>query len=355
MEDFVYNAVTDLITYMLCGGDVRKVQQILTDATKGISGTLTTQGALGSTLYGVFKGVGISLIILYFLVDLYEHLSKQEVTADLIIKSLIKFALGYLLITNMLEVFSALVNLGDILTKNFVKSATAGTDVYNTGIAYMQQYVREASDSEISLLGMTLRVLVPYGIMWVTRAIIYGIAFIRAIELLARTVVAPVALSNVFGEDSRSAGWVYIKKYIAITLQGLCIVAIMWAASFVLTEECAASGTPLNELSNELKDTNIATEKYANELSSASDYFFYYFDMSRGILNPLKNAFENLTGWITNSTPENVQQFIVEKTGSVIFDDMMSKDVILMMCVVQCASAGVAIRSQKIVNDLLGV
>ena len=68
--------------------------------------------------------------------------------------------------------------------------------------------------------------LIPALVAFIMKASIFVICYSRIAEIYVRVVLTPIALSDCFHGGLQSAGWKYLKSFLAISLQGAMILVI---------------------------------------------------------------------------------------------------------------------------------
>ena len=77
-----------------------------------------------TNIVAVITTVGVSIMILYFLIDMADKLPVKISNYEYFIKTFIKLALAYMLITNSMTIIQYMVSAGSALAKEL--SATEG-------------------------------------------------------------------------------------------------------------------------------------------------------------------------------------------------------------------------------------
>lgn len=217
MGDFFYNLAHGLAEEA-CGTKLlEKARDILLGT--GIDGATD----LMQSGYEIMVGISAALITLYFLMELVGQVQQaQNHTPEMILKVLIKVVIAVELIVHGFDLFITLRQVGDSLTSSLsgITSASAG------GMSVADQVV-PAGEKWYFYLGTTIELLIP----WVLSKILYlGInvtCYARIIELVIRTIFAPIPLADIFNGGLHSPGVRYIKKYLGVCLQGAAILCIL--------------------------------------------------------------------------------------------------------------------------------
>lgn len=374
MKDFVYNGTTDVINFMLGGGNLGDVKSFLTQATSGLS-----SGNAMSYIYNIFKSVAIAMLVLYFLIDVYDEIAKQRFTLDLFMKSFIRLLLSYLIVANGLEILSAVVSIGDSLITNFYPSELSGK-TYSAGLSQIQAYLNDLDN--VQTIGVLIQMIIPYIVVFVTKVIVYFIGITRGIELCARICIAPIAISNSYEESSRNASIRYIKKLAAVSLQGLCVLVIIWSGSFAMLSIEKIRSDDINTYPITIADTT-------NALTLSFDFVSYVpsrdgsYDLIGKLNNlptattialmqdpsilkeivtksadtkmPIGDLFTDIQNFWNGTSGDEKSRWIEKTVGCSLFESLFDWKNVALLCVVQFAVVGAAIKSQSVANDLVGV
>ena len=169
--------------------------------------------------------IGYLLLMLYFVLELLDLTTKESFSLEQLLKMTIKLFIGILLIANGFDILFRLVEFSDGL----IMSTIGGVDSESTSIAKALIY------SELEPLPWYEAIFYPFqrlgdvvrgGLLTVIyKFMIYG----RVIEIAVRALFAPVAMANIYQGGLNSSGMRYLKKFLAICLQG----AIMYACVIV--------------------------------------------------------------------------------------------------------------------------
>lgn len=182
-------------------------------------------GLIQGVFDNVILPVGYTLLCLYCLLELLDKSTRDLLTVEQFIRTFIKLLVGKLMMDNcmaLLEGFSAFANaLASGMSEN--ASTTSIVDV----TPLMEKNLKFWKD-----IALWLKLIIPYigilvaGIM--ARITIYS----RAIEIIARNMMAPIGMADIFSEGIRGSGFRYLKKLLAVNLQGTIIIAILMAMNF---------------------------------------------------------------------------------------------------------------------------
>lgn len=82
-----------------------------------------------TNIVAVITTVGVSIMILYFLIDMADKASSKNINYEYYIKTFIKLALAYMLITNSMTIIQYMVSAGSALAKE-LSAAEGGNSFF---------------------------------------------------------------------------------------------------------------------------------------------------------------------------------------------------------------------------------
>lgn len=177
--------------------------------------------------------VGHTLLALYFVIEILDKTSQDSFNTELFIKLFIKLLIGSYLITNGLEILSNFLEFGTALLYDVTAAANLGAGDGGVQQVILDKYLNQKIMHQIgSLLELVIPFVVAYGVGIVITMQCYG----RLIEILARTMLAPIAMADIFSEGTKGGGFRYLRKYIAVVLQGAVIIAILVGSNAISTQ-----------------------------------------------------------------------------------------------------------------------
>lgn len=223
MTDFFYD-IAHYFAENACGnGLLEGAKNILTG-----TGIDSVTGIMQSG-YNIMIGISAALITLYFLMDLIEQIQRgQGQTPELLLRSFLKVVIAVELIIHGFDLFITLRQVGDSLTS----SLTSVTSIASGGMNVADQIV-PTGEKWYTYLGLVFQLILPFAFSKIIYLGINVTCYARIIELVVRTVFAPVAIADIFHDGMHSPGVRYIKKYIAVCLQGAVIICILAITSTI--------------------------------------------------------------------------------------------------------------------------
>lgn len=168
--------------------------------------------------YEAMQTIGFLIVILYFILEILDLTTKENFNLEQLLRMTIKLFIAILLITNGLDILKALINLSDGLISTLTWQQGSGLTAKNL---YYQ--VQPLSDFDAIFFPLThLFDCIGLGLPAI---IICFIVHGRVIEVCVRAVFAPLAIANIYEGGLNSSGMKYLKKFLALCLHGVFILA----------------------------------------------------------------------------------------------------------------------------------
>lgn len=218
---FAENAISKVVDDMskqIYNNDYHDIAKFLKFGTN----TLDTSGfslevwKVVVAVYGAIEALGYSLITLYCLLDIMEKAQADNLTPELIMRALIKLFIAFFLIKNGLKIIVKLIEIGNALI-GAVGTAGAGASSPYTHVEY----------GLFAAIGQLVKVVVPWLLALLAKLVVYLISLSRLVQIGVYAVFAPVGMANIYEGGMNSSGFRYLKKFMAVILQGAIIVAIL--------------------------------------------------------------------------------------------------------------------------------
>lgn len=179
--------------------------------------------------YNTMKTLGVSLLTLYFLIELAEKTSHDNFTIEHFVRMFIKFIIGYELISKGLSLFTKFISLTNAITTDMstsinIEKTSNGFDKFAAAVDKMcsGNFVMDF----LAPIPVILLLMVPTLIVLLFSVIIQVLFASRIVEMMVRVMFAPIACADIYSEGTRGGGFRYIKKFIALGLQSAIIIAV---------------------------------------------------------------------------------------------------------------------------------
>ena len=277
--------------------------------TDSVSGFLKMEG-IGGIFYDAVNGIydmlfplGIAIIGTYFLMHFITTSSKESVTVESFIKSLISLVAVMAILNNMKVLINKTLSLGDtfITNVNGVLSSSVAYDSSSVAVAMCNKcFGPFISNKVFSLItsnhgfSFFLFALVMWLLHWVVLIGAYIAAASRLLDIGWRMAAMPIGIADVFEGGMHSNGIRYFKSFVASVLAGGLMIMIIsigtaTAESIILSSLYSeSSGTAwsddsgwsvftnnvsytINVMSGEAKTADDFSEKFSSSASESGD------------------------------------------------------------------------------------
>lgn len=198
--------------------------------------------AAASSFSDVMKPIASVLICIYFIIELMEKITNDNFNTDQFIKLLIKLVFSIVVVDNASAIaeniskfgtaFISAISSADLTSKPFTV-----TEVNGLGI--------------IDLIAMIVVMVIPFFVSLVIRLAAWFMIFSYIIEIQVRSALAPLGFADLISGGSNSNGFKYLKKLIALALQGGIMLIIMTCSAQLIGTSLLDDGATLEfELAN---------------------------------------------------------------------------------------------------------
>lgn len=187
-------------------------------------------------IHGAVSAVGLALLVLFFVVGVMKNCGSfaELKRPELAVKVFVRFAIAKMLVTNGLELMTAMFSIVQGVTSTIMTAGGFGTPEATILPAEIITAVEECGFFEsiplwaVTLIGGLLITVLSF-VMIMT---VYG----RFFKLYLFTAIAPIPLATFAGEPTQSVGISFIKSYAAVCLEGAiivlgCIIFSLFAAT----------------------------------------------------------------------------------------------------------------------------
>ncbi len=213
-------------------------------------------------IFDIMKPLGFALIATYFVVHMIDSLSKDAVTLEGFIKSLISLVLIISVAANSAEIMNAVFTLGETMLD--MAKAAGNVGVKNPSI---NDIIKQTANSLVQTYGVG-SLLIAGAIYLVHQFVVIGIdvaAFSRLIDIGWRAACMPVGLANSFEGGVNSSGVRYFKAFVSAIVAGavmyiVCLIGFTLCASILQTSQNALVGNYTMKGSMTLICESIAIE-----------------------------------------------------------------------------------------------
>lgn len=179
---------------------------------------------IGIVFNDVILPVGYAFLGMYFLLELLEKTTRDNFNLEQFIRLLIKLLIGKILMDNCLALLQGIQSFADLLSKDITENASSA-NIFDYHKLYDLPWYKD--------IILYVKVLVPGIVMLAVSVVAKTICITRSIEIVIRAIVAPIGMADIFTEGTRGAGFRYVKKFLAVNLQGFMILIIALSMQYI--------------------------------------------------------------------------------------------------------------------------
>lgn len=183
-----------------------------------------------NTIYDNVEAIGICIMLLYFFLDILDKTSREQLSLELFLKSFIKLIVAFAFITSGIEFVQGLADFTSDMLEDLMSSISATNGTSSTlGVAEMEALAASGSKLTVvtTAIGMMIKVMIPYFGLFICKIVVAVVAYGRLIEIGLRVGFAPIGMADIVTSGSSGHGFRYLKKIVAVGIQGLFILGIL--------------------------------------------------------------------------------------------------------------------------------
>lgn len=207
------------------------------------------------------KIIGFSFVALFFVLELIDVSTRGALNVEAVLKSLIKLFVAIICIENCTIIFQTVLDFGAALY-DFVEKGSADASVVDN---YVALATKIDNNGFLANLEIWAADIFPWLLLYIADIFITVIAAGRVLELAIRVSFAPIGMADMFEGGTRSSGFRYLKKILALSVQGAMILACLTIYSSLMTKR---DPDVIQIISLSLATVTIATktQSFANDL-----------------------------------------------------------------------------------------
>lgn len=177
--------------------------------------------------------LGMTMVLIYFLMEIVDHLQFNPTTFEFLLKSFIKLFIGLFVVGNCIQLFIDLNGAAINLTREItLKLGSEITQSDGFKIQGMKDAIANANT--LGCVGYYVWLLVAMIVVLIIQLAIDFILYSRVVKQYLLATFAPIGLSDIISGGFNSKGFRYIKQYLALCLQGLVIAVTVSASNVVI-------------------------------------------------------------------------------------------------------------------------
>lgn len=187
-----------------------------------------------TTISAILTSIGLTLLVLYSLVDCAKRFRLREFTAKFLFLTMVRFLMAYVIATHVLDIVSILLEFGTALAADLTE-LNPSTGFFDDSENAMMFAAGVSSISTWDSICFFGKACIPYFFVFVSNLVVWFIGLCRAMELIVRCIFIPATIADISKSGSRSNGLKSLKKILALSLQFSLVIAICLGISLVLT------------------------------------------------------------------------------------------------------------------------
>lgn len=213
-----------------------------------------TDGAYGKVfsrvqdMYEAVQSVAVVLIFIYFMIAFVDKLSGESFTFEQMFRQIILLLVAKFLIDHGMEIIQLLYDFGTALLVEVAAPIPEGGGAMGADNA--KELLKEF-ESSLGLKGFMkvlkdvivwLWLFIPWIFSWVLGICVKIIMYSRMIEIYVRAVFAPIAFADFYQGGLQSAGFRYLRNFLAVAIQGALILSVAAVYSGLFSTVVASAG-----------------------------------------------------------------------------------------------------------------
>lgn len=266
----LFDAEYDLVN---AGGGLQDVYETFVDPSGAVYTTLWTKV---QPVYTALASIGMALLLFYYVLGIADKLTKDRLTGYELLRSGIELIVAMMFVVEGFNMFQGLMDFSQGIYSEVSK--TVSTTEWKTGDRQYELFFKSSNyggkdvkdwtddlswdvgkdgsttsknSSKVhgwdGLAGMLIPVIEVCLMALVSQiGCLIGVAQLvsRVIQMAVYVIMAPLATADMFnGGIMNSAGFRYLKKFLAICLQGVIIYVIIYATRVLQTSLLSANTT----------------------------------------------------------------------------------------------------------------
>lgn len=209
------NTHTDAASNDLLGTVTTYFEQAVTDVCNP---------AFMGAITGITIPIGILIMSIYFLVDLISKSMTANFNVEILIRSFIKFIIGYALINNCDKIAGGLIQFGDVLTSDVAAKIGGLNYSFSSNAQKILNYITSSPMLFLKygyavIFRLIIKCMAETFITWLYKAMIMMVAYSRAIKIFVYRAFLPIAIADIFGKGIYAGATRHIKRLLALAMQ----------------------------------------------------------------------------------------------------------------------------------------
>lgn len=218
--DWILNKIIPMV---LGSSLIKDMSNMLMGETVGnVSSIQTAISGAADSVSDVLMPIASVLICIYFVIELMDKITNDNFNTDQFIKLLIKLVFAIVIVKN-----------ANTIAENIASFGTTFTEAIGTaGIKAGSEIEANVSDlGMVDKIATLVVMLIPFFVALIIRLAANFMVFSYLMEIQIRTALAPLGFADLISGGTNSNGFKYLKKLLALAIQGGIMIIIMICAS----------------------------------------------------------------------------------------------------------------------------
>jgi len=231
--DFLWDAAANLLDGAIGNDELSKLRDLLTFT--GSNYQFTQFWDIVNELLEIVTPFGFAMITTWFLIHMFDAASKDQISIDSIIKTLIQLVLAVALVGNLTLIVNSFLKISETM---FSSIALGDNTVSINGAEIVEIW---KANSPGGWLGALWDAFLLNILSTVSSIAIQFAALSRMLEMAWRIVFAPIGCSNVFEGGASSPGVKYLKSLFGVIISSVALYVVA-ATGYSLSSVFLTSG-----------------------------------------------------------------------------------------------------------------
>lgn len=236
--DFIFEEMYEQI----CGsGLYNDAKEILSQNLFSSTGKYASMLDLVNLVYDAVMTVALMLVFIYFILAMVEKLSSETFTWEHFIKQLALLLVSKFVLENGMVIIEYCFDLGLGLFNEITavldnQEAFQNSSLFETNTSYdaFKDLMGVGDGSVVGFIKqlflpliMLIVLILPWLISFIGELLMKLVMYSRVIDIYLRAMAAPIAFADFYHGGLQSAGFRYLKNFLAVGIQGALIMMIV--------------------------------------------------------------------------------------------------------------------------------
>jgi hypothetical protein len=252
-------------------------EKVIVDPENPVEGDVVSEAVVTiwgfvNDIYDIMTPIAYGLILLYFMLDVIEKTTHEQMSIEHFFRSMIKLIVAIVFVNTGKD----LLLLGVQFTSALAELVDSGASSGGTYGEILQSFYDQINPTSgltcvIACIGLILQMFLPWIANLVASVIVELVIWSRLVEIGLRGAFAPIGMADLFTEGTKGAGFRYFKKFLAVGMQGALIVGVMACYNAVSAGVMLANDGPIQTMISQMVLTFTTVTLLLKTQALASD------------------------------------------------------------------------------------